>query len=499
MTFEEPTRAAAFPLFRYFIVWSVTAALLSCIALAWVASVEVETDLLKKDDRFAEMVADVIQRQVLEHFPLYLKTNNLEWDIASESQWREICDIVNRNVEQLGIARVNFYDADGKIVFSTEQKLVGTVERSHGFIAALNGTTHSEFMDEDDERDAESPKTGSLLESYVTADQFKSDGHLGTVVEIYQESRPYLASVRDSQFRIIRIAVMGLLVFFTFNFLIVRRGAREINRERERASSYQHDLEVTNKALADLTMKLEERVQEATRTLIKAERLAAVGRLSAGMAHEVNTPLASIAACAEGLQRRSDSMTDVMKKSIEIIRSEAFRCKEITRNLLDFARRESTPMPEEFDLRACMTETVQLVGFELQKRNIRLVMTGDELPTPVRGHPNEMKQVFLNVLRNAMQASERDSSIAIDIRCDPARQNVVVTVRDEGHGIAPEDQDKIFEPFFTTKPPGEGTGLGLAVSYGIIERHSGMLRISSPGLGRGATVEIALPLLENAG
>jgi len=236
---------------------------------------------------------------------------------------------------------------------------------------------------------------------------------------------------------------------------------------------------------------------KAHRAVARAEKLAAVGRLAAGVVHEINNPLATIAACAESLEKRIEegafnNSPDVedLHEYLGLIRDEAFRCKSITNGLLDFSRlRAGQRVPVD------MTEVIKATGrlVTLQERgdNIQIVIeAAADLPR-VSGDAGQLQQAVIALATNAIDAMPEGGTLTLTAICSNSR--VLIKVRDTGIGIPPENMNKIFDPFFTTKDVGRGTGLGLAVCYGILSDHGGRLDVRS-SLGIGTTFTITLPV-----
>lgn len=234
---------------------------------------------------------------------------------------------------------------------------------------------------------------------------------------------------------------------------------------------------------------------EAHRAIARAEKLAAVGRLAAGVVHEINNPLATISACAESLEARvnegefdgSASLQD-LKEYLGLIRSEAFRCKTITMGLLDFSRTRTSDHVT-INLADVIRSAVRLLSHQKRRAAIdfRVELADDLLP--VSGDPGQLQQAVIALATNAMDAMGESGTLTIQGRNDGDK--VVVEVTDTGVGIPPENLPKIFEPFFTTKEIGQGTGLGLAVCYGILTEHGGTLDVQST-VGTGTTFTITL-------
>lgn len=182
---------------------------------------------------------------------------------------------------------------------------------------------------------------------------------------------------------------------------------------------------------------------------------------------------------------------DIFAEYLKIICDETYRCKTIISNLLNFSR-QSEPQFERVDVNRIIHDTLSVVQYQSQSRSQNIKLNLSKEPCSVIGDPQQLKQVFLNLIINSLHATEGGGDISIST-CK--KQTVVqMLFRDTGSGIETEHLDKIFDPFFTTKPTGKGTGLGLAICYGIIDVHSGRIEAFSEGTGKGACFTITLPL-----
>jgi two-component system NtrC family sensor kinase len=238
---------------------------------------------------------------------------------------------------------------------------------------------------------------------------------------------------------------------------------------------------------------------EANRAVARAEKLAAVGRLAAGVVHEINNPLATISACAESLEARvnegsfdgSPALED-LREYLGLIRSEAFRCKSITMGLLDFSRTR-TSQRVMINLADVVSSAGRLLSH--QKRSPEVEFKLEVAPDlhPVSGDPGQLQQAVIALATNALDAMGDSGSLSIIARNNG--DHVTIEVSDTGVGIPAENLAKIFEPFFTTKEIGRGTGLGLAVCYGILTEHGGTLDVQST-VGTGTTFTISLPAIK---
>lgn len=278
-------------------------------------------------------------------------------------------------------------------------------------------------------------------------------------------------------------------------------------------------------------------LREAQAALVQSEKLASLGQLAAGLAHEINNPIAyvtnnlavlhrDVKALLPLLDRYRQGIADsrlqttdcndlrsaicklqsettrmeeevdlaflqanlprLFEKSLEGLR----RVRDIVKNLRDFARLDEAEF-KDVDLNAGVESTAEILAHEIKKKSIQLRMALGEIPL-VPCHPGKMNQVFLNVLLNAIQACAPGGQVEVRSRVEPG-EKVVVEFQDNGCGIRPEHLSRIFEPFFTTKPVGEGTGLGLSVSYGIVRDHGGAIEVES-AVGKGSLFRIRLPL-----
>jgi C4-dicarboxylate-specific signal transduction histidine kinase len=242
--------------------------------------------------------------------------------------------------------------------------------------------------------------------------------------------------------------------------------------------------------------KMREALQSLQRQVVRQERLAAVGVLVSGVAHELNNPLQAILGTAELLERRPELSAEVLEE-IAFLKTQSGRAREIIRNLSRFSSQQSGP-PSLVDLRDVIAEVVQLRTRDLDAVNIALDV---ETSTMRRVYANftELEQVTLNFVINAQQSIEASGRQQgrILIRFFDAGKKVRLEVQDDGPGVSTEDEPKLFQPFFTTKPVGKGTGLGLSVSYGIIDSYGGTIGYRGNEQG-GATFFFELPVADPA-
>ena len=239
------------------------------------------------------------------------------------------------------------------------------------------------------------------------------------------------------------------------------------------------------------------RLQESAHT---NEKLASIGKLAAGIAHEINNPLAAIAGCVEGLISRAQDQTLAAVAAFEdfpaylkIVDDEIFRCKGVISNLLDFSRNKDS-LKQEIRINETLEQTLQLLSHHKSFKQLQVVKELDPECPAVVGNSGELRQVFLAMCINAMDAMNESGTLTIRTAVEGNNSQSVVRVQfqDTGAGIPPGNLNKIFDPFFTTKPVGKGTGLGLSICYGIVGSHQGSIKVESE-VGKGSTFHILLP------
>jgi len=226
--------------------------------------------------------------------------------------------------------------------------------------------------------------------------------------------------------------------------------------------------------------------------LLQADRLASLGQLSAGVAHEVNNPLGMILGYTQ-LLLRNEAKTPEILQDLKTIEKHARNCKMIVEDLLKFARSSET-QKGTLNVNELLDDIISVVEHQFSLDNVTIESKFDGSIPMLCADGEKLKQVFMNLLMNAKQAIDTQGHIEIATRYDSSYEEVLITVSDDGSGISVEILDKIFDPFFTTKPTGQGTGLGLSVSYGIIKDHQGEISAQSTP-DKGSTFAVRLPVL----
>ena len=231
-------------------------------------------------------------------------------------------------------------------------------------------------------------------------------------------------------------------------------------------------------------------LQESEKELLQKEKLASVGQLAAGVAHELNNPLGTILLYSDMLLKET-AEADPHREDLKMIINEVQRCKIIVSDLLNFARQHEIS-PQEVDLHALLDEVIQKFSAQPQFEKVEIVRQFDPNLPQIQADAAQLQQVFVNLFSNSMDAMGNEGTITISTHSVDT-QNVEIRFTDTGYGIPPENISKLFTPFFTTKPAGKGTGLGLSIIYGIIKLHRGQIMVQSQ-VGHGTTIIITLPV-----
>ncbi|MBI2454661.1 MAG: GAF domain-containing protein [candidate division NC10 bacterium] len=295
-------------------------------------------------------------------------------------------------------------------------------------------------------------------------------------------------------------------------YLTEKQGAEEFSKEDEKLAvtlAAQAAIAIENASLYEEVQRSYDELKRSQRLLVRQEKLASLGRLAAGLAHELNNPLSSVAGFAEALQRRAAEAGTAgqpglaeFQDYLTLIQEEVSRAASIVRRLLDFARQRE-PSFGLVDLQGVVANAVAFVQRQARLANQQIVV--DPLPEGSVAYADAqmLQQVFLNLLTNALDAIEGGGEVRIAARHrrdpggrGPGRAWLDVMVSDTGTGISAEDLARVFDPFFTTKEVGKGTGLGLAICQSIIEQHRGTIEVQSEGPGKGTVVTVSLPLGE---
>lgn len=260
------------------------------------------------------------------------------------------------------------------------------------------------------------------------------------------------------------------------------------------------DLEAANEKLLEWGKTLEKKVEERTKELtemqahlIQSEKLASLGKLAAGVAHEINNPLGGILIYSHLMLEDTDKNSPRYENLKKIVK-ETSRCKNIVKGLLEFARPKEPEM-SLISINDIAEKSLSIIERQALFQNIKIKKTYTSNLPKIVADSAQLQQVFMNVIINAAEAMEGNGILALSTSLSRDGTCIEVEFSDTGHGIMEEDKKRLFEPFFTTKEVGKGTGLGLAISYSIIQKHHGTIEVKSE-LGKGSTFTVKLPLTE---
>jgi two-component system NtrC family sensor kinase len=260
------------------------------------------------------------------------------------------------------------------------------------------------------------------------------------------------------------------------------------------------ELKKANEKLLQWGKTLEKRVEERTEELremqasmIESEKLASLGKMAAGIAHEINNPLTSILINTHLMLEKTEK-DEKFFKSLNLIAEETSRCSEIVRGMLEFSR-QNPPRKDISNVNEILLGTLELLENQASFQNIRIVKRLDGQLPPIELDQNKIKQVFWNIMLNASEAMPEGGTLTLSSRCSPDKKTIEIEFKDTGIGIEKSDIEKLFDPFFSTKTG--GTGLGLAVSYGIVNQHQGKILVESQP-GHGTAFTIFLPVAPKA-
>jgi len=285
----------------------------------------------------------------------------------------------------------------------------------------------------------------------------------------------------------------------------LERLAEAFNTMCDSLQRTQNELEMHNQTLEQKVRERTQKLEEVQKQVIQSEKMAAVGQLAAGVAHELNNPLGGILGYAQfALEKLQSGKLDErdyanFQRYLADIELQARRCKMIVKNLLKFSRSSDKAEFDLVDVNAALEETFVFTQHQLGMKDIHLTVELEPNLPNVLGNVNLLQQVFTNILINSMQSMPQGGDLVVRTRHNPPVGEfggaIEVLFTDSGIGIPEENRAKIFEPFFTTKKVGEGTGLGLSVSYGIIRDHGGDIKLDSQ-VGVGSTFTVVLPIVK---
>ncbi|MFX0208998.1 MAG: cache domain-containing protein, partial [Candidatus Hodarchaeota archaeon] len=256
------------------------------------------------------------------------------------------------------------------------------------------------------------------------------------------------------------------------------------------------ELAETFNLMASSLRERDERLKEYTQQqIMKSERLATLGQLAAGVAHEINNPLGTISIYTQMILDELGKDNDSCRESLQVVMKQTNRAGRIVKDLLEFAR-QSEPEMRPLNINDILRKAIAITTHPAELQNIRLaIKLAPELPD-IQGDSDKLQQVFVNIIINAIQAMPEGGELNFNTRITDDSKGIEIEISDTGCGIPQEHLSKLFDPFFSTKSTGEGTGLGLSVSLGIVQRHNGTIDVKSK-VGEGSTFIVRFPLGDN--
>ncbi len=320
-----------------------------------------------------------------------------------------------------------------------------------------------------------------------------------------QKTQETMTTIREVRLVLYATLLVGFLLALVTAYVLVRSLDRRLQMlleatRRISRGELQHRVAISDgrgsefRELGDAFNTMTQNLQQSQRQLVQSAKLAAIGELATNIAYEVNNPLTGVLGYT-GLLLKSDDIPSEKKEQLKTIEHETLRAREILKNLLDFARRKP-PRLEKADISAIIEDTLNLVKGQARMSNIKIQVDCDKNISAVPVDTDEIKQVFVNLINNAFFAMPGGGSLTITCRPDrelSGREIVAIEFSDSGIGIPESQLDKIFDPFFSTRLEGEGSGLGLSISYMIVQNHGGSIEVESK-LGQGSTFRVVLPL-----
>jgi signal transduction histidine kinase len=467
-------------LVKYFSLTSLVVILVPTILLSVFISQRAKNELLRKSEQYALLAAINLNHQVFTQFvlPTVLKFGRVK--LSNPTQYERLDKVIRSTIHGFKIDRVDVYDLNELVTYSTDRSLVGLSGLGGiDFKLAREGKSSSRlvsrggFLGFELGAVAKQRQLKTYIPLRLERPLSRTGGLILGVFEITQDiSEDYAAITRFQNIIIASFVVVMSLLFFVLRFIVKRAEGIIARRAEERR-------------------RLEEQLH-------RAERMAALGEMVAGVSHEIRNPLGIIGSTAELLQQKTEE-GDPKRQLGEIIVEETVRLNSIVTDFLDFAR-PTTPHFEECQVDKVLERNLKFLEVELNRRDIKVMIYFAENGRPVYADGNLLYRAFLNIFINAMEALDEGGTIQVITRhIDPQQDTLEVIIADTGSGVSKETIGKIFDPFFTTRKT--GTGLGLPIVRNIIEGHGGTVRIESPpreelaeGENRGTAIIISLPV-----
>jgi two-component system NtrC family sensor kinase len=450
--------------------------------------------------------------------------NSTRYDMLL-NQRESVHRIITTIGKQDGIKKVRIFNKDGAIIFSTDYLDVGQMvdKRAEAcYVCHAAGHPLERLPISERTRIFQTPGHGRILgiinPIYNEPSCWQSNCHahestqkvLG-VLDISMSLDDVDRDMQSSQgrlllFGVVAIAAVSLMIYLLVNRIVLKPVNEIVAATRKvAAGDLQYMIALPKRdeigILANSFNEMTKKLSEAQRQVYQSQKLAAVGQLAAGVAHEINNPLTGVLSYGSFLLKRAEDKPE-FKADLEVIVRETKRCREIVKGLLDFAR-QSPPEKHACDITEIVERAVRIVQTQLAAHRVELQKNlRTDLPK-ILADANQLQQVIVNLLLNANDAIGKGGgtiTLATNFEMnggttETQAKGVEISVSDTGCGIPAANLQRIFDPFFSTKGP-KGTGLGLAVAWGIIEEHNGRIEVESE-VGRGTAFRVLLPIGEN--
>jgi signal transduction histidine kinase len=461
----------SFALVKYFSFTSLSVILLASLVLTWTLSENAKKTMFERSDSYSQMFAENLNRQVFLQFVLPTVVRYGRIALSEPKQFDRLDSIVRNITKGMQIQSVTIFDSRENIIsYSTDPELVGKKDMGGiEYRKALAGENNSILISSGSLFNLlpGTPSVYCSLKTYVPflRERRLSDrtGEIMGVIEVVKDLSDDLEALISLQFRIMLLSmtIMGIL-FAVLSAIVVRA-----NRIME--------------ARAEERRKLEEQLHEA-------QRLASLGKMVAAVSHEIKNPLGIVRSTAEILGKRISKVAPGNEQLAGIIVEETTRLDGIVREFLDFARPSDLSMSYG-SLNSLVERLVRFMEAEFETRHIRLVQELSPVLPEILMDGEQMYQVLLNIVFNAMHAMPDGGKITIRTYPLPQGKKVAMEISDTGTGMSAEIMEQVFTPFFTNK--NRGTGLGLAITKNIVEKHGGEITVKSEE-GKGATFTLML-------
>ncbi len=434
----------------------------------------------------AENIARAFEISVLNEF---IKNENDKYSLQEELG-ALVNDFKNKTKN---IKFIKILDNENRIIAHTDWKLANKIEPEAqskvNFTREIITSVYSDKI------------YGEIIETVAPVE---IAGKRWGVMKIGFDAETLLAKLREFYFILLFSTLLVITGALLALYIISGRLTRALSELVEILDNLDLDFEQTGKKtkrtnetefLYNKFEQMRKRLQrsreellQAQKQIYQAEKLASIGRLASGVAHEINNPLNGIKSCLYAIEKNPENR-ERTSEYLKLINEGITNIELIVKKLLGFARQKGKS-DEEINIRENIDKVLSLLEYRLKQKKINLVRNYVS-EARVKADAQLLQEVFMNIIINALDAVEENGEIAIEIRAE--KKNAVVEISDDGIGIPEEDFDKIFDPFYTTKEPGKGTGLGLSVSLGIIDNMGGSIKVES-ARGKGSKFSIIIPL-----